>query len=82
MGRFDALDELVAAIGKAGFKEREVLRDQLLELARTFPDATTVMEHLESAKKGIQSLEARWEVDEVIEVLLQCGHPGSGGGRG
>lgn len=69
MGRFDGLDELVTAIGNADFAEREALRDRLLELAKTFEDPTTVMEHLEHAKKGVASLEARWEVDEVIEAI-------------
>ncbi len=69
MARFDALDELVDAIGKASFQEREALRDRLLEVARTFEDPKRVIEHLESAKKGIPSLEARWEVDEVIEAI-------------
>ncbi len=69
MGRFDAIDELVTAIGSADFEEREALRDQLLAAAQAFEDATVVMEHLESAKRSINSLEARWEVDEVIEAI-------------
>ena len=69
MGRFDGLDELVTAIGDADFARREVLRDELLALAKTFDDAKAVMEHLEHAKKSITSLEARWEVDEVIEAI-------------
>lgn len=69
MGRFDALDDLVRQIGEADWKRREVLRDQLLELARTFPDPALVIERLEDGKRAIASLEARWEVDEVIEAI-------------
>lgn len=69
MGRFDAVDGLVDRIGQATFAEREGLRDQLLAAARAVGDDKAVMDHLESAKKRIGSLEARWEVDEVIEAL-------------
>jgi hypothetical protein len=69
MGRFDALDELVTAIGEAKPSAWDALRDQLLAEAKTFPDPTTVMEHLENAKRSIPNLEARWEIDEVIEAI-------------
>lgn len=69
MGRFDAVDELVDRIGQADFSEREALRDQLLAVAREVGDAKAAIDHLESAKRRIGSLEARWEVDEVIEAL-------------
>lgn len=69
MGRFEGLDELVDKIGEADWKQREVLRDSLLEASRAFPDPTIVISHLEQAKRRIISLEARWEVDEVIEAL-------------
>lgn len=75
MGRFDALDELVDRIGSAAYAEREGLRDQLLEAARGFPDPKSVIDHLESAKKRIASLEARWEVDEVIEAITPPPEP-------
>ena len=69
MGRFDAVDELVDRIGTAEFAERESLRDQLLAAARELDDHKAAIDHLESAKKRIASLEARWEADEVIEAL-------------
>jgi hypothetical protein len=69
MGRFDALDELVRQIGEADWKRREVLRDELTALARTFPDPLVVIERLEDGKRAIANLEARWEVDEVIEAI-------------
>ncbi len=69
MGRFDAMDELVEKLGSAERSEWDALRQQLLEAARALPDPKTAIEHLESVKKGINNLEARWEVDEVIETL-------------
>lgn len=69
MARFDVLDQLVDQIGSATAKEREALRDQLLAASRGFDDVKAVIDHLESAKKRISKLEARWEVDEVIEAI-------------
>jgi hypothetical protein len=69
MGRFDAMDELVEKLGNAERSEWDAIRQQLLDAARALPDPKTAIEHLEAAKKGINNLEARWEVDEVIEVL-------------
>ena len=69
MARFDVLDQLVDQIGSATAKEREALRDQLLAACRGFDDPKVVIDHLESAKKRIAKLEARWEVDEVIEAI-------------
>ena len=69
MGRFDELDALVAAIGDAPRAEWEGLRQQLLAAAAAFDDPKVVMDHLESAKRSISGLEARWEVDEVIEAI-------------
>ena len=69
MGRFDAMDEIVGKLGDAARSEWDALRQQLLEAAQALPDPKTAIEHLEAAKKGINNLEARWEVDEVIEAL-------------
>lgn len=69
MGSFDAVDDLVRQIGGADWKQRESLRDQLIALAGTFPDPLKVIERLEEGKRSITSLEARWEVDEVIEAI-------------
>jgi hypothetical protein len=66
---YGALDELIARLARASWKERDPIKEQLHELAATFADRKGVLEHLESSKRGIEDLEARWEVDEVIERL-------------
>lgn len=66
---YEAIDALVARLGKASWKERDPIKAELEKLAATFPDRKSVLEHLEQSKKAIQDLEARWEVDEVIERL-------------
>lgn len=68
-GLYDELDVLVAALAAASWKERDPIKERLAVLAETFPDRKGVLEHLEQAKRGIQDLEARWEVAEVIEKL-------------
>ncbi|MEZ4317833.1 MAG: hypothetical protein R3F61_10025 [Myxococcota bacterium] len=75
MGRFDALDELITRIGAAKASEWDGLRSELLTAARSFADPKDVIEHLEAAKKGIANLEARWEVDEVIEAITPPPEP-------
>lgn len=66
---YAAIDELVARLGRATWKERDPIKAELEELAATFPDRKSILEHLDQAKKTISDLEARWEVDEVIEKL-------------
>lgn len=75
MGRFDALDELVSKIGQASRSDWDGLRAQLLEVAQGFDDPNDVIEHLEASKRGISNLEARWEIDEVIEVITPPPEP-------
>ena len=69
MGAYDALDALVERLVKAGFKEREGIKQEMLAAAVEFPTRSTVLEHLEEAKRQIDDLELRWEIDEVIEEL-------------
>lgn len=66
---YEALDGLIARLAKAGWKERDPIKAEIMALAATFPDRKSVLTHLESVKRTIQDLEARWEVDEVIEKL-------------
>jgi hypothetical protein len=66
---YEALDGLVARLAQAKWKERDPIKAELMELAASFPDRKAVLSHLESKKREIQDLEARWEVDEVIEKL-------------
>lgn len=69
MGAFDALDGLVERLAQATWKEREPIKQELLAAALELPDRTSVIDHLENAKRGIDDLELRWEVDEVIETI-------------
>lgn len=66
---YEALDGLVARLAAAKWKERDPIKAELMALAGKFPDRKAVLSHLESKKREIQDLEARWEVDEVIEKL-------------
>ena len=75
MSRYDAIDERVRAMADADSASRERIRDELIALARAFPDPGPVISHLEQAKRGIPSLEARWEVDEVIEAITPPPEP-------
>jgi len=71
MSSFDhqeTLDALLARLQQVGWKEREQVKDELLDAARAAPDRTVVIEHLTAALKGL-SLELRWEVEEVLEAL-------------
>lgn len=66
---YGALDELIARLASASWKERDPIKEQIRDLAATFADRKAVLEHLDSAKRDIEDLEARWEIDEVIERL-------------
>jgi hypothetical protein len=66
---YEALDGLIARLGSATWKERDPIKAELEQLAATFPDRKATLDYLESAKRALQDLEARWEVDEVIEKL-------------
>lgn len=61
------LDALLTALRTAGWKEREALKEALLGACREHADED-VLSYLDGARRGLP-LEARWEVDEVIEVL-------------
>lgn len=61
------VDELVARLKAASWKERDALKEELLALCRSL-EGPGVIEHLEDARKGLP-LEVRWEVEEVIEAL-------------
>ncbi|MEZ4238942.1 MAG: hypothetical protein R3F59_22880 [Myxococcota bacterium] len=63
------MDELIGALARASWKERDPIKAQLKERAEGFADRKGVLEHLEAAKRELEELEVRWEVDEVIEAL-------------
>lgn len=69
MGAFDALDALVERLSSASWKERDPIKQELLAAATAMPDRSSAIDHLESSKRGIDDLELRWEIDEVIETL-------------
>jgi hypothetical protein len=69
MAAYEALDALVDRLAGATWKEREPIKKEIQDLAASFPDRKSVLEHLASKKKDIADLEARWEIDEVIEAL-------------
>jgi hypothetical protein len=66
------LEDIVARLRRAGWKEREGIKEELMALAKQFPvgapETSKLREWLENARKEL-SLEARWEVDEVIEAI-------------
>jgi len=69
MAAYEALDALVDQLAGATWKDRDPIKKKILESAAAFPDLKAVLEHLAAKKKDIADLEARWEVDEVIETL-------------
>lgn len=63
----DVLDQLVARLATAGWKERDAIKDELCAVGATL-DRTAVLGRLDDLKKALK-LEVKWEVDEVIERL-------------
>jgi hypothetical protein len=63
------LDALVQRLASASWKERDGIKAELMRSAAEMPDRKAALEHLDQSKRAIQSLEVRWEVDEVIEKL-------------
>jgi hypothetical protein len=64
-----ALEPVVARLRKAGWKEREAIKAELLALASAAPDRDAARRYLEEARRGTSDLEVRWEIEEVIEAL-------------
>lgn len=71
----ESLDTLIARLKGASFAEREAVKAELVEAARATDDITRTIDHLEQAKRGLPSLELRWEVDEVIEAITPPPEP-------
>lgn len=61
------IDEFVAQLRKAGWKERDEIKEALLAFCREHADDKLVR-HLEESRKDLP-LEVRWEVEEVLEAL-------------
>jgi hypothetical protein len=62
------IDALVAALKAASWKQREGIKESLVAVATAHP-TDAVQRHLEAARKGLNDLELRWEIDEVIERM-------------
>ena len=66
------LEDIVDRLRRAGWKEREVIKEELMAVALNYPleapETSKLREWLEGVRKGL-SLEARWEVEEVIEAI-------------
>lgn len=62
------LEELTARLRKAGWKERDAVKEELLQLALSSSARSSVRDWLEQAKKELP-LEVKWEIDEVIEAI-------------
>jgi hypothetical protein len=69
MAGLDALTALVERLGSAAEDDVDGIKAELQAAAEAYDDRTRAIDHLEHAKKGLQSLERRWEVDEVIEAI-------------
>jgi len=62
------LDAVIARLRQVGWKERDAVKEELLAVAQAAADRLSAREHLEGVLKSL-SLELRWEVEEVIELL-------------
>ena len=63
------IDREVVRLVEATWDGREEAKAALLKVAMEHPDAAAVSARLEEVKRTIDSLEVRWELDEVIEAL-------------
>ncbi|MFT6142297.1 MAG: hypothetical protein ACJATT_000393 [Myxococcota bacterium] len=66
---FSGLDQQIAALVAAGWRERDALKEALVELAMALPDRDAVLKHIGEARDALTDLELRWELDEVVEAL-------------
>jgi hypothetical protein len=65
---FEALEAIVARLGDADWKQRDVIKEELLAAIIALPSLSGVEDFLGELKKSME-LELRWEVDEVIERM-------------
>jgi len=69
MATLDALTALIERLGAASDDDIDGIKAELQAAAEAFDDRTRAIDHLEHVKKELNSLELRWEVDEVIEAI-------------
>ncbi len=72
---FSGLDAQIAALVAAGWRERDALKEALVEQASLLPDRDAVLKHIGAARDGLTDLELRWELDEVVEALTPVPEP-------
>lgn len=65
----EALSAIVDRLAAAAWRDRDAVKAELLAAATALQHEFAVLDELESLKRGVDSLEVRWEIDEVIEVL-------------
>jgi len=65
----EGIDALVKQLSTCAWKQREQVKKDLLREAQSHRDTSLVVTYLESAKREVDDLEIRWELDEVIEIL-------------
>lgn len=68
----EALDQLLAKLEAANWRDRESVKDELLacaQAAKAAVEGSVVDDYLEQAAKGMSNLEVRWEIEEVLEGL-------------
>ena len=75
MAVYDALDALIERLKAATWKDRDPIKEELKSTAAALPDRLGALEHLHQAKRTIDDLEIRWEVEEVIEALTPAPVP-------
>lgn len=75
MSTLDALTAIMERLGKASDDEVDAIKAELQAAAEAFDDRTRAIDHLEHTKKDLNSLELRWEVDEVIEAVTPPPEP-------
>ena len=63
------IDDAVAALIAAGWKERDDLKAALIERALAMEDRDAVKSRIEAERGKLTDLELRWELDEVLEAL-------------
>ncbi len=65
----EGIDACVKRLTTCAWDEREDAKRKLVETAQAHGNVALVVTHLESAKRDVDDLEVRWELDEVIELL-------------
>ncbi len=71
----EGIDACVKQLITCGWGEREDAKRRLVEEARAHENVALVVAHLESAKREVDVLEVRWELEEVIELLAPPPEP-------